>query len=108
MARVPAKRDSALVPTHPNLNLLQEKLKQRENGGLLVNENAILAVKEAAARLETSIHDGDNARVELEFSVATAVTHGKTIKDVAAAAHPTALEVLDATDAVLYTGPVLS
>jgi hypothetical protein len=34
--------------------------------------------------------------------VAAAVTHGKPIRDVAAAAHMTALEVLDAADAVMY------
>jgi hypothetical protein len=40
--------------------------------------------------------------VTLQTAVAAAVTHGKPIRDVAAAAHMTALEVLDAADAVTY------
>jgi hypothetical protein len=39
--------------------------------------------------------------------VAAAVTKGKSIRNVAMAAHLTVLEVLDAADAVTYRGPAL-
>jgi hypothetical protein len=74
-----------------------------------VIDSEILAVEAAAARLESS-HAGEENSEEkaarLQSAVATAVTHGKSIKDVAEAAHLTALEVLDAADAVTYAGPV--
>jgi len=68
-------------------------------------DSELLAVEAAAARLESSPAAEENA-ASLQSAVATAVTHGKSIRDVAAAAHLTALEVLDAADAVTYTGPV--
>ncbi|MGY3319031.1 hypothetical protein [Arthrobacter sp. TE12232] len=67
-------------------------------------DSEILAVEAAAARLETSRTSEENA-ANLQSAVAAAVTHGKSIRDVAAAAHLTALEVLDAADAVTYPGP---
>ncbi|MFF2030387.1 hypothetical protein [Arthrobacter sp. NPDC058192] len=72
-------------------------------------DSEILAVEAAAARLESSAAGeeiSEENAASLQSAVATAVTHGKSIKDVAAAAHLTALEVLDAADAVTYTGPV--
>jgi hypothetical protein len=72
-----------------------------------VDDSEILAVEEAAARLDSSSPNYENAAVNLQLAVAAAVTHGKPIRDVAAAAHLTALEVLDATDAVTYPGPAL-
>lgn len=72
-----------------------------------MDDSEILAVEEAAARLDASSPDYENAAANLQSVVAAAVTHGKAIKDVAAAAHLTALEVLDATDAATYPGPAL-
>lgn len=72
-----------------------------------MDDSEILAVEEAAARLESSSPNHENAAADLQFVVAAAVTHGKSIKDVAAAAHLTVLEVLDATDAVTYPAPAL-
>ena len=69
-------------------------------------DSEILAVEAAAARLETSRTSEENA-ASLQSAIAAAVTHGKSIRDVAAAAHLTALEVLDAADAVTYPGPAL-
>ena len=69
-------------------------------------DSEILAVEAAAARLETSRTSEENA-ASLQSAIAAAVTHGKSIRDVAAAAHVTALEVLDAADAVTYPGPAL-
>jgi hypothetical protein len=71
-----------------------------------VDDDEILAVEEAAARLESSRTDGRDSSGLLS-AVAAAVTHGKAIRDVAAAAHLTALEVLDAADAATYPRPVL-
>ena len=44
----------------------------------------------------------EHSAPELENAVAWAVTHGMPIRDVAAAAHMTALEVLDAVDSLNY------
>jgi hypothetical protein len=74
-----------------------------------VIDSEILAVEAAAARLESSPAGneiGAEAAAILQSAVATAVTHGKSIRDVAAAAHLTALEVLDAADAATYPGPI--
>jgi predicted DNA-binding protein (UPF0251 family) len=71
-----------------------------------MDDNEILAVEEAAARLESSRTAGQDI-TGLQSAVAAALTHGKAIRDVAAAAHLTALEVLDAADAALYPQPVL-
>lgn len=72
-----------------------------------MDDSEILAVEEAAARLEASIPDYEHAAADLQCAVAVAVTHGKSIREVATAAHLTVLEVLDAADAVTYPGPVL-
>jgi DNA-binding NarL/FixJ family response regulator len=69
-----------------------------------VNDKEILAVEEAAARLETATPSTDFTN--LHSAVAAAVTNGKSIREVAEAAHLTVLEVLDAADAVTYRGPV--
>jgi hypothetical protein len=67
-----------------------------------VNDQEILAIEAAAARLETSTPSGDFAAANLQSAVAAAVTNGKSIREVAVAAHLTVLEVLDAADAVTY------
>ena len=72
-----------------------------------MNDEVILAVEAAAARLESSNPCGDLAAANLQSAVAVAVTNGKSIKDVAVAAHLTALEVLDAADAVTYRAPAV-
>lgn len=69
-----------------------------------MNDEEILAIEAAAARLETSTPSGDFAAHNLQSAVAAAVTNGKSIRDVAVAAHLTVLEVLDAADAVTYRG----
>jgi hypothetical protein len=73
-----------------------------------VNDEEILAVEAAAARLESSASpSGDYAAASLQSAVAAAVTKGKSIRDVAMAAQLTVLEVLDAADAVTYRGHAL-
>lgn len=72
-----------------------------------MNDEELLAIEAAAARLETSAPTGEFAAAHLSSAVATAVTNGKSIREVAAAAHLTVLEVLDAADAVTYRGPAL-
>jgi hypothetical protein len=62
----------------------------------------IRAVEEAVATLESAVVEHDPAAATLQNAVAAAVTHGKPIREIAAAAHMTALEVLDAADAVAY------
>jgi D-aminopeptidase len=70
-----------------------------------VNDEKILAVKEAASRFASSSPSGEYAAANLQSAVAAAVTNGKSIRDVAVAAHLTVLEVLDAADAATYRGP---
>lgn len=72
-----------------------------------MDDSEILAVEQAAARLDASSPNCENAAANLQSVVAAAVTHGKSIKDVAAAAHLTVLEVLDAADAATYPGAAL-
>jgi hypothetical protein len=67
-----------------------------------MDDEDIRAVEEAVATLETASAEHEPAAVTLQTAVAAAVTHGKPIREVAAAAHMTALEVLDAADAVTY------
>jgi len=67
-----------------------------------MDDDDIRAVEEAVATLESANAEHEPAAISLQTAVATAVTHGKPIRDVAAAAHMTALEVLDAADAVMY------
>ena len=70
-----------------------------------MNDEEILAVEAAAARLESSSPSGGSAAANLQAAVAAAVTRGKSIRDVAVAAHLTVLEVLDAADAATYRRP---
>lgn len=72
-----------------------------------MDDSEIRAVEEAAARLDSSSPDYEHEAATLQSVVAAAVTHGKPIKDVAAAAHLTVLEVLDAADAATYPAPAL-
>ncbi|APX02625.1 MULTISPECIES: hypothetical protein [Arthrobacter] len=65
-------------------------------------DDDIRAVEEAVATLESAAVEHDPAAETLQHAVAAAVTHGKPIREVAAAAHMTALEVLDAADAATY------
>jgi len=65
-------------------------------------DDDIRAVEEAVATLESAAVEHDPAAATLQSAVAAAVTHGKPIREVAAAAHMTALEVLDAADAATY------
>ena len=67
-----------------------------------MDDDDIRAVEEAVATLESATAEHEPAAIGLQTAVAAAVTHGKPIRDVAAAAHMTALEVLDAADAVMY------
>lgn len=71
----------------------------------MTSEEAIRAVEEAAARYTFSDFEHEHSAPELQAAVARAVTRGMPIRDVAAAAHMTALEVLDAADALTYPGP---
>jgi hypothetical protein len=68
--------------------------------------DAIRAVEEAAATNSAADFEHEHSAPELQAAVAEAVTHGLPIKDVAAAAHMTALEVLDAADRLSYSGTV--
>lgn len=67
-----------------------------------MDDDDIRAVEEAVATLESATAEHEPAAVTLQTAVAAAVTHGKPIREVAAAAHMTALEVLDAADAVTF------
>lgn len=69
-----------------------------------MNDNDIPAVEEAAARLQYPDPDGGSLAT-LHSAVAAALTHGRTIRDIAHAAHLTALEVLDAADEITYPEP---
>lgn len=64
--------------------------------------HAIRAVEEAAARNALPDFEHEHSAPELQSAVAWAVRHGMPIRDVATAAHMTALEVLDAADSLNY------
>lgn len=66
------------------------------------DDDDILEVAEAAALLECPGIERDSAAVRLRCAVAAAVTHGKPVRQVATVAHMTALEVVDAVEAVTY------
>ncbi|MEN8582990.1 hypothetical protein B1A87_017520 [Arthrobacter sp. KBS0703] len=68
----------------------------------MTSEEAIRAVEEAAATYTFPDFEHEHSAPELQAAVARAVTRGMPIRDVAAAAHMTALEVLDAADALTY------
>ena len=65
-------------------------------------DDDILAVAEAAARLQFPDIEPHSATDSLHFAVAAALTHGKPVRQIAAVAHMTALEVVDAAEAVSY------
>jgi hypothetical protein len=67
-----------------------------------MNDDDILAVAEAAALLECPGVEQQSAAVRLRSAIAAAVTHGKPVRQIATAAHMTALEVIDAAEAVTY------
>ncbi|MFE4228722.1 hypothetical protein ACFRJ8_12625 [Arthrobacter sp. NPDC056886] len=69
-----------------------------------MNIDAIRAVEEAAATNSALDFEHEHSAPELQAAVAEAVTNGLPIKDVASAAHMTALEVLDAADRHTYSG----
>jgi len=64
----------------------------------MTSDEAIRAVEEAAAMYTLPDFEHEHTAPELQAAVARAVTRGMPIRDVAAAAHMTALEVLDAVD----------
>lgn len=66
------------------------------------DDDDILAVAEAAAELGSLGVGPDSAEARLQRAIATAVMHGKPVRQVAAVAHMTALEVVDAAEAVTY------
>lgn len=72
-----------------------------------MHDEELLAIEAAAARLESTTRSGEVATTSLQSAVAAAVTNGKSIREVAVAAHLTVLEVLDAADAATYRGPAL-
>jgi hypothetical protein len=82
-------------------------MKQTRDGGRSVSDSEILAVEEAAARLGSASPSCESPAAGLQSAIAAAVAQGESIRDVAAAAHLTALEVLDAADAVMYAGSAL-
>ena len=65
-------------------------------------DDDILAVAEAAAQLESPDVEPHNAAARLRSAVAAAVTHGRPVRQIAAVAHMTALEVVDAAEALTY------
>ena len=71
----------------------------------MTSEEAIRAVEEAAEMNTFPDFEHEHSAPELHAAVARAVKSGMPIRDVAAAAHMTALEVLDAADALTYPGP---
>ena len=64
----------------------------------------IRAVEEAAAHYVAADFEHEHSAPELQAAVASAVTGGAPIKDVANAARMTSLEVLDAADSHTYPG----
>lgn len=68
------------------------------------DDDDILAVAEAAAGRESLGVEPEGPAVKLQLAIAAAVMHGKPIRQVAAVAHMTALEVVDAAEAATYHG----
>jgi hypothetical protein len=66
------------------------------------DDDDILAVAKAAAGRPPLSIEPDGPPAELQLAIATAVMHGKPVEQVAAVAHMTALEVVDAAEAVTY------
>jgi hypothetical protein len=69
-----------------------------------MSADPIRAVAEAAALSVSAGFEYEHSAPELQAAVASAVTRGASIKDVADAAHMTSLEVLDAADSLTYPG----
>jgi hypothetical protein len=69
-----------------------------------MSTDPIRAVEEAAALSVSAGFEHEHSAPELQAAVASAVTRGAPIKDVANAARMTALEVLDAADSLTYPG----
>jgi hypothetical protein len=65
------------------------------------DDDMLAVAKEAAERQPLSI-EPDGPPTELQLAIAAAVMHGKPVEQVAAVAHMTALEVVDAAEAVTY------
>ncbi|APX00434.1 hypothetical protein [Arthrobacter sp. QXT-31] len=65
-------------------------------------DDDILAVAEAAAVLECPGVEQHSAEFRLRSAIAAAVSHGKPVRQIATVAHMTALEVVDAAEAVAY------
>lgn len=61
-------------------------------------------VEEAASHNLSPDFEHEHSAPDLQAAVASAVSHGAPIKDIASAAHMTSLEVLDAADALIYPG----
>lgn len=70
----------------------------------VMTSDVIRAVEVAATANSISGFEPNHCAPALQAAVAAAVTHGMPIKDVAEAAHMTALEVLDAADSLTYSG----
>lgn len=66
------------------------------------DDDDILAVAEAAAGRQPLSIEPNGPPAELQLAIATAVMHGKPVRQVAAVAQMTALEVVDAAEAVTY------
>lgn len=66
------------------------------------DDDDIVAVAEAAAARHPLSVEPDGPPVELQMAIAAAVLHGKPVRQVAAVAQMTALEVVDAAEAVIY------
>jgi hypothetical protein len=67
-----------------------------------MSDDALRAVEAAAALTPVADFEHEHSGPALQSAVARAVLEGASISDVAAAAHMTPLEVLDATDAAGY------
>lgn len=70
-------------------------------------DDDILAVAEAAAELGSPSIGPDHAEAKLQLAIAAAVMHGKPVRQVAAVANMTALEVIDAAEAVTFQATLM-
>lgn len=66
------------------------------------DDDDILAVAEAASGRGSLDAEPDSAEARLRWAIANAVMHGKPVRQVAAVANMTALEVVDAAEAVTF------
>ncbi|WP_411375237.1 hypothetical protein ACLH0K_02165 [Arthrobacter sp. MPF02] len=65
------------------------------------DDDILTVAKAAAGRQPLGIEPG-GPPAELQLAIAAAVMHAKLVRQVAAVAHMTALEVVDATEAATY------